>query len=195
MTVMSVTNNVEHDLYFREGSDLITPYMLLGGVPSKSANSDEARANINRGISLLNAVVTYNATNWAAWWVMGKGYQALKESDKACDAFGKSYLIQSENPDVAREYMITCLDLGRSQEAVLVAEHAVHLAPSDAGLNANLALAYTLAGQLKDAQSAINKSLQIDPKDQISLTLSNVIQEVVDGKRSQPHKMSDLENR
>ena len=195
ITVAPVTNDKEHDLYFQEGGDLIKPYMLLADVPSKSASSNEAKANINRGIALLNAVVAYNATNWAAWWEMGKGYQALKETDKACDAFGKSYSIQRENPDVAREYMITCLDLGRNQEAVLVADHAVRLAPNDAGLNANLALAYTLNGQLKDAQSAINKSLQIDPKDQISLTLSNVIQEVTNGRRPQPHKMGDLEGR
>ena len=190
-----VKNDEGHNKYFLEGSDLIKPYMQLQGVQSKSAKSNQAKADITRGIALLNAVIAYNTNNWAAWWTMGKGYQALGQSDKACDAFGKSYAIQKQNAEVAREYMLECLNLGRTKEAVSVAEYAVGLSPNDAGLYANLALAYTLAGRLADAQTAIGKSLQIDPSDKISQTLRRIIQEITDGKRPQPHTMADLKGR
>lgn len=188
-----VTNDTEHNLYFREGCALIKPYMRLTDVPEKPTDGGKAKSDIAHGIALLNAVIAYNTKNWSAWWIIGKGYQALHESDKACAAFGKSYAIQSENPDVAREYMVECLNVGRNKEAVSVAEHAVSLSPNDAGLYANLALAYTVSGRLTDAQSAIKKSLQINPGDQITLSLQKVIQEIVDGKRPQPHTMREIE--
>jgi len=190
-----VTDDADHNQYFKEGSGLITPYMRLHGVPEKSTSSNKAKAEIVRGIALLDAVIAYNTNNWAAWWTIGKGYQALGESNKACDAFGKSHAIQRDNADVAREYMFECLNLGRTTEAIAAAEHAVSLSPKDAGLHANAALAYTLAGRIVDAQAAITKSLQIDPNDKISLTLRRIVQEIADGKRKQPRTMRELEGR
>jgi tetratricopeptide (TPR) repeat protein len=191
----SVTNDSVHNSYYQEGSGLITPYMRLHGVPEKSTSSNKAKADISRGIALLEAVVAYNTNNWAACWTIGKAYQALGNSDKACDAFGRAYGIQRENADVAREYMFECLNLGRTTEAISAAEYAVSLSPKDAGLHANVALAYTLAGRIADAKAAISKSLEIDPRDNISLTLRRVIQEIADGKRRQPRTMAELEGR
>jgi tetratricopeptide (TPR) repeat protein len=193
--IAPVTNEADHNRYFKEGSDLITPYMRIHGVPEKSTTSSKARADITRGIALLEAVIAYNTNNWAPSWTIGKGYQALGDSDKACDAFGKAYAIQKENPDVAREYMFECLEIGRTTEAISAAEHAVNLSPKDAGLHANLALAYTLAGRITNAQTSVSKSLQIDPNDSISLTLRRVVQEIADGKREQPRTIRELEGR
>jgi tetratricopeptide (TPR) repeat protein len=193
--VEPIVNDADHNRYFQEGSGLIKPYMRLHGVPEKSTSSARAKAEIARGIALLDAVIAYNTNNWAAWWTIGKGYQALGDSDKACDAFGKSYAIQRGNADVAREYMFECLNLGRTTEAIAAAEYAVSLSPKDAGIHANVALAYTLAGRIADAQAAIGKSLQIDPNDKISLSLHRIVQEIVDGKRKQPHTMRELEGR
>jgi Flp pilus assembly protein TadD len=190
-----VANDADHNRYFKEGRGLIKPYMRLYGVPEKSTSSSKAKAEIARGIALLDAVIAYNTNNWAAWWTIGKGYQALGEAEKSCDAFGKAYSLQRENADVAREYAAECLNLGRATEAVSVAEHAVNLSPNNAGLYANLALAYTISGRIADAQSTIGKSLQLDPNDKISLALRSVIQEIADGKRKQPRTMRELAGR
>lgn len=190
--IMPATNDAEHNHYFLTGSEIIKPYMQLSGASAKPAKSEAAKADILRGIGLLYAVVEYNKDNWAAWWTIGKGYQALQDADKACDAFAKSYAIHRENADVAREYMVECLNLGRKEEAISAAEYAVGLSPNNAGLIANLALAYMIAGRLADAQSVINKSLGIAPNDKISLKLKRVIQEIVDGKRSQPRTLRDV---
>jgi tetratricopeptide (TPR) repeat protein len=190
-----VANDVQHNEYVQQANILLTPYMRIHGVPEKSVNSAKAQMEIKRGITLLAEVVAYNPTNWSSWWVMGKGFQSLGEAAKACDAFGRSYSLQRENPDVAREFMFECLEVGRTNDAISAAEHAVSLSAKDAGLHANLALAYTMAGRISDAQVAIRKSLELDPKDSISLTLRGVVEEIVAGRRPQPRTLRELEGR
>jgi predicted Zn-dependent protease len=91
--------------------------------------------------------------------------------------------------------MFECLELGKTNDAVDAAEHAVELNPSDAGLKANLALAYTIGGRVSEAQSEIEKSLALDPKDEVSVTLRRVIHEISQGKRRQPRTLRELEGR
>src|SRR4051794_30100545 len=120
---------------------------------------------------------------------MGKGYQALGESEKACDAFGHSFALQKQNADVAREYMFECLDLGRVQEGVAAAEHAVALEPKEPGLLANLALAYLIAGNNGEAIEKAEEALALDPSDKVTQSVVRVIREVASGKRPQPKKL------
>ena len=122
-----------------------------------------------------------------------KAFQALREPQPACDAFKRAFEIQGSNPDVAREYMFACLELGRAEEGVLAADRAVSLSPSDAGLHANLALAYLLAGRHSAARTSIGEALRLDPSDKISQNVRKVIQEVIDGKRPQPKKIGDID--
>jgi Flp pilus assembly protein TadD len=179
---------------YTEACDIIKPYMKLHGVQSRPADTAEARQQLRRAISLLQQVVEIRPDNWAAYWIMGKGYQALDDSDNACDAFGKSFALQKENPDVAREYMLECLNLGRGAEGVQAAEHAMSLKPEDAGLAANLALAYLIAGRNDDALRLVNQSLRAAPDDTITQGLKTVIVEVQDKKRPQPRTTRDLQS-
>jgi tetratricopeptide (TPR) repeat protein len=183
----------DHDRIYKEGCDLIQPYMQLHGVESRPANNDKARDELKRGISLLEIVVKVNPENWSAYWIIGKGHQALGASEDACDAFGKAFAIQNENADVAREYMLECLMLGRASEGIRAAEHAVQLDPDNAGLIANLALAYLIGGRLDDAEEAVDKSLSLAPDDQITKDLRKGIVEVKAGKRPQPKSIRDIE--
>jgi len=182
----------DHDRIYTQACGLIKPYMQLHGVQSRPANTDKARQELKRGISLLQEVVTINPGNWSAYWVMGKGYQAIGDSASACDAFGNSFAIQRNNPDVAREYMYECLNLGRAAEGVQAAEHALELRPDDAGLLANLALASLIAGKNDDALQFVNKSLQVAPDDTITQNLKKIIVDVRDKKRPQPKTTRDL---
>lgn len=182
----------DHDRIYREGCDLISPYMQLHGVVARNEQTEQARDDLIRGISLLQEVIKIKPDNWAAYWVMGKAYQALNQSENACDAFGRSFAIQKDNPDVAREYMFECLNLGRTAEAIDAARHGVELSPDDAGLVANLALAYLVGGQIDEAVTAVDKSLKIAPDDKITLDLRTIIHEVRDGKRPQPKSLREL---
>jgi len=188
-----ISNGEEHNQYYNEAWKLIQPYLRLAGAMDKKADTQKARAKLERAIALLHEVVVYNPGNWSAFWLLGKAYQTMDDHQKAYNFLGKSYGIQKENPDVAREYMFECLELTKADEGVTVGEQAVSLRPMEAGLHANLALAYMIAGRMADARSAVDKALQLDSSDQISLAVRRRIQQVAEGTRLQPRTIRDLE--
>ena len=154
-----------------------------------------AKRQIVEGIRDLDAVTDYNPRNWAAYWYKGKGFQVMGDQSAANSSFKDSFAIQKENPDVAREYAASCLELGLGQEAVTAAEHALALQPANAGLHANLALALLISGRNLEARESIGKALEMDPADQISVSVKKIIDEVISGKRAQPQKLSDVGRR
>lgn len=180
----------KHNEYYEKGTSLISPYMQLHDKPRKAPN----KRKIRQGIRYLDAVTTINHQNWAAFWIKGKAYQALHESESAYQEFKKSYEIQKENADVARELMMECLNLGKGKEGVEVAIHALNIEPNNPGLMANVGLAYLINGQLKEAEDITRKSLEIDPADKITNALLKFILEVKSGERKQPNRYSDLFN-
>ncbi len=188
----TISNDDEHNRFYQEGCDLINPYLILHGVEQKRIDG-AAKTKIARGIALLGVVTTYSPSNWSAHWICGKGYQALGDSPAACDAFKFAFDIQTKNPDVAREYMFECLNLGRGSEGLRAAKVAVDLNPSDAGLHANLALAYLVSGDAPSALNAVDEALRIDPSDSISKNVRKVTQQIIDGKRPLPRKLGELD--
>src|ERR1043165_1770785 len=101
-----IGNDEEHNRFYKQAGDLVTPYLRLSDRQEKVWNTPKAQADLRRGIELYMAVVRYAPSNWNAYWLMGKAHQALREPVAAYDAFGKAYAIQKENADVAREYML-----------------------------------------------------------------------------------------
>jgi tetratricopeptide (TPR) repeat protein len=148
-----------HNLLFREGTNLITPYMPLHGLSPKDAHSSQAQKEIKNGIAKLEQVLVLNPQNWAAFWIIGKGHQALENYQKAYESFKASWSIHKQNIDVAREYMIQCLNLGKSAEGVAIAEAALRLEPNEPGLVANYALALLIDGQMDRAENEVKRSL------------------------------------
>jgi len=183
----------EHDRLYKEGAALIDPYMKLAGRETKPAETPEAQDEIERGIEQLQAALQINPANWAACWITGKAYQALDRSEEACDSFKQAYGLEKSNPDVAREYVLECLKLGRTEPAVHAARHAVGLVPDNAGLVANLGLALLIHGDLEEAQKTINQSLELNPEDQITHNLQRILNEIQNGERPQPERLSDLQ--
>lgn len=188
---IAVTNTEEHNAAFKRGAALISPNMELLDRAGKS--DAKARAEITEGIRYLNAVTEYNPENWAAFWIKGKGYQSLGDWTAANAEFKKSFEQQDQNPDVAREYALSCMELGLSDEAIKAAVHAVKTDPADSGLQANLALAYLIGGKIEEAKKAIAISLEKSPDDKISQTVKTVIEKVASGEKKQPKKMADLQ--
>jgi tetratricopeptide (TPR) repeat protein len=62
------------------------------------------------------------------------------------------------------DYCAYLIKLGRYKEAVPILERLLQEKPNEYTLNANLAVAYELDGQLEKALSALNRSLEIYPK-------------------------------
>lgn len=186
-----VMREENHNLYYLKGTKLIEPFMDLEG---KSITIDsKAKESIIKGIRYLDAVTKINPNNYAAYWIIGKGYQSIKQHDSAYLHFDKAFELKKDNPDVARELMIECLHLGKGKEAVNVSLHALSLDSSNAGLIGNLALAYLINGDIELADKTIKKAMQTNPNDKINLRLSQIISEVISGKRSRPTKYEEIQ--
>jgi Flp pilus assembly protein TadD len=177
-----------HDEYFEEGVARIRPYMVLHGQRSRRPD----RREIKEGIAYLDAVTRISPENWSAFWIKGKGYQALGDSKSAYVELKNAFNLNMGNADVARELVIECLNLGRGAEGVEVAQHAVSLERRNAGLIANLGLAYLINGELDEAEKTTQEAIDLAPNDDICRRLLNIIKEVQDGKRAQPKRYSDL---
>ncbi len=192
-TIEDSPANHEHNRLYQEACDLIRPYMHIVEREHQSAHSEQARLELDRGISLLRDVLKINPANWSAYWVIGKACQALGNSEDACEAFQKSFGLEKGNVDVAREYMFECLNLGQIVKGISAAEHAVKLEPENSGLLANLGLAYFLGEKLEEARKAVEQSLAIAPEDPITQNLHKAIADVQTGKKPQPKSMQDLD--
>ncbi|MEO6996058.1 MAG: hypothetical protein ABI273_20820 [Lacunisphaera sp.] len=182
-----------HEFLYKQAAALVHPYLVLQGVVSKSGKNATARVDLERAMELFDRVLVINPQNWAAAWLAGKAAQSVGDEERGYRFFKRSFDLQKENPDVARELMLTCLNTKRAKEAVAVAEHAVRLTGADAGLKANLALARLCAGDVVGAEVAVDEALNDDARDQISITLKRLIGEVKRGERKLPETPADLQ--
>ncbi len=179
-----------HDQYYKIGTELIDPYVILSD--NSSILDKKAKDNIREGIRYLEAVTEINKNNFAAFWIKGKGYQALREHASAYNEFKKSFHLNQNNPDVARELSLECLDLGKTKEAVEISLHALKLDSTSSGLIANLALSYLFNSDLDLSSKTISKAISVDPADKINYDIKKIIDDVISGKRIQPKKYDDL---
>jgi len=183
----------DHNRVYKAACDIIQPYMRLHGEPEKKVTKHSA-TELKQAIQMLDAVTTYAPRNWNAFWIKGKAYQAIEDRQAACAAFKSAFDLQDKNPDVAREYMLECLNLGNGTEGLRAAQHALALDPSDAGLHANLALAFIIAAKPNEALAAIDEALRLDPQDKISQNVRKVVLKIIDGTKPQPRTLGDLRN-
>jgi Flp pilus assembly protein TadD len=181
-----------HNLLFRQATELAQPYLLLLDVAAKNAKSVEGRADLGRAIALFDRVLGINPENWVAAWFVGKIAQSVGDLELAYRYFKRSFDIEKKNPDVARELTVICLDTKRAKEAVAVAEFAVGLSETDAGLKANLALARLCAGDPVGADDDIDAALRLDSRDEINVAIKKYVGQVRRGERKIPETPGDL---
>ncbi|WP_417389289.1 tetratricopeptide repeat protein [Gimesia sp.] len=183
----------EHDRLYREGLELINPYIFITGRDHQPADTEAARDDLARGKEFFRQALEIDPGNGAAWWIIGKAEQVLEDAEAACKAFRNAYQLIQDNPDVAREYMFECLKLGRTKQAIAAARHARTLRPEDMGLAANLALALLIGGELEEAAEVIEVAVAGAPDDPINVHLRQRIAEVRAGKQPQPHNLADMD--
>src|SRR5262245_7946878 len=114
---------------------------------------------------------------------------------RRCDhpRLGRAARLTQENADVARELCLTCLHLVRHAGAVTVARLAMQITRSDPGLQANLALALLLAGEIDQALDQAEQAAARSPEDEINRNLLAIIREVKEGRRRQPATLAEVE--
>jgi tetratricopeptide (TPR) repeat protein len=188
---LSPVEVAEYHEAYRKGCGLLNKYLTRHG--RGPVSSSEKEAEVREGIRLLQRAVAIQPRSWAAWWVLGKGHQALDDHPRAYEAFRQATRLCEDNADVPRELCLECLQVGKFTEAVEAARLAVRIERSDPGLQANLALALLLAGGVDEALGQAEQASARDPKDDINRHLLTVIREVKDGRRPQPKTLAEVE--
>jgi tetratricopeptide (TPR) repeat protein len=183
----------EHNRSHKRAFQLTQGEIMLQGRASASRPSWWTRRKLKRALKLVGRVLEINPENWSAMWLAGKIHQRLGDWVAALDSFARAYRINPEHADVSREASVSAMNAGRHEEAILYAESALRARPSDAGLHANLVLAYLLVDRLGDARPPIEKAIALDPSDGISRTIQKMIEHFDTTGRTPPSTIEMLE--
>lgn len=187
------TNAMTQRTAFKRAIDLIEPHMRLAG--RQPSGDGRREADLREGIDCVDAALRLVPNTWAAWWVRGKALQALGDHEAAYESLRRAHEINGIDLDVSRELVAECLETGRATEAVRVAEAMSCREPRNAGMLANLALAYLMDGRLDDAGRAADVASKFDVTDSVIAVVRRRIDDVRTGKWPRPSRLSDLSKR
>jgi tetratricopeptide (TPR) repeat protein len=181
----------EYEKAYRRGVSLMETYML---VPHRDVHSDrQAQADLHAAIAALDVALRIDPNSSSAWWARGKASQLLGDHEEAYASFHRSFKIDAgNNPDSGVQLVLECLETGRGGEAVEVAQGISKTQPDNAGMLANLALAYLINGQIDDAVRAANAATALDPEDPATESAKRRVDDVKSGRRPRPQHISDL---
>jgi tetratricopeptide (TPR) repeat protein len=185
---------IEHNKLFKEALALVEDEIPLHDRPPLPKPGWWLRRKLKRAISLFERVLALNPDNWSAMWVFGKVHQRLADFATALAWFERAYQANPSQPDVAREASSCAMDIGRVDAAVFYAHRATQIEPDSAGLLANLALAYLVAGRIDEARRSIERSLALDASDTISWTVSVLIQHIAANGSTPPKTTAELQD-
>jgi len=176
---------------YRRGVSLMETYLLL---PRGNLGSNaQAQTDLRAAIKALDVAIGIDPASSSAWWSRGKAAQLLGDHEQAYDSFHRSYKIdEGKNPDSGVQLVLECLETGRGGEAVHVAEIIVQSQPENAGMLANLALAYLVNGQLDQAVRTVSTAQALDPEDEAIAAAKRRIDDVRSGRLPKPHHIAEI---
>jgi len=174
----------KHNSLYQEAIDLLKPY-LASNTLLKTAD----KAKVARACEALEQVISFKADIWNAWWMLGMGRRVLQDREGAYAAFERAYRLNPNQIEVGRNLGLECLTLGYAQEAINVTAAMVRLAPEDAGLIANHALARLIGGDLQGALHEATRALEKNPRDGITLNVRQYINDVREGRVQAPSRI------
>lgn len=179
-----------HDELYRQAVNMIEGLIRTHGETDAELDS-LAMSKLSRASAMLEEVVEMNPSNWSAMWLLGKVAQRLDDHHTSFEWFARAHRVNPDQPDVAREGAIAAMDSGRPEDGIPL-RRAVEVCPEDAGLWANLALALLFTEQVDEAAEIVATALAMSPEDQITQTISQIIESVRTGERPCPHHVRDL---
>ena len=193
MANLTPEQSARHNTLYKEGVGLIEGELVLGNFgPRVPKPGWFLRRRLRKAIRCFVQVVEINPANWNAMWLMGKVYHRLDDREESLHWFREAHRINPEQPDVAREAGIAALDLGEGNLGLEFCKAAVAMAPNDPGLVANLALAYLISGDVKQAKETAQLAVERNPKDIVSQNVLKLIEKVASGARRIPNSMREL---
>ena len=174
-----------HDRLYKQASNLIEGLILYHN-EEPAPLDDAGRKRLHEAALLFGEVLNIDPQNWPALWLLGKIHQRLADHNTALQYFNfiRAHEINPAHPDVTREASIAAMDSG-NPEAVGLAQAAVAINPTNAGLRANLALALLFSQRPAEALAVAETALRA--------SIVAEIQEVLAGQRACPRHIRELE--
>jgi hypothetical protein len=182
----ATVNADNHNQIYQSACDLINPYIAHQLEHPPLENS--ARKHLQRGRDMLWRVLQFNPSNWTALWYLGIANKCLRELEPAYDDFHRAYALEKANPNVGRELVGICIALGKGEEAVNISREILEREPTNPGLISNYALALLIAGNVQEAEAAVESSLKLKPDDPITQYLAKIIASVRTGRTARPNR-------
>jgi len=116
----------------------------------------KARLAAGRGdaavLTLLRAA-KLDAKNWEVYSALGIGYDLLKESDNAANAYRRALSLSPRNSTVLNNKAMSLAQNGKIDAAIKVLESVPNISQGKAHIRQNLALFYGIKGNFKKAES------------------------------------------
>ena len=184
----------EHNRLWEQVRAISDKYKLYSLVPPFKPGFFASR-KMRRAIGLLDRVIELHPGNAAAFWMRGKFLQVLGDYEQSLAAFAKACLIDPNHIDFAREAGISATEAGKLDVAVYYAQQALQVAPLDAGLRTNLAVAHLFAGNVAAAQKEIADASAQEPDDAITRSVLVLVTEVAAGRMRRPTRTSEIDSR
>jgi tetratricopeptide (TPR) repeat protein len=185
--------NKEARRLFDKAGAIVQDEILLHERQSMARPGWFSRLRLRRALRLYGRVLELIPESWNSMWFVAKTHQRLGELERALEWMERAYQVNASRVDIAREASLMAMDLGRREAAVVYAHRATQIEKEDAGLFANLALAYLLANQLEHAREGIERSLELDSQDEISRTIQEMIEHFVREKKEPPSTTRGLQ--
>jgi len=175
-----------HDALYREGAEILWPYLPLGDglTPGKPLDPQD----IERGVRLLSRVLEMEPGNWSALWVLGMTHRISGRPEQAYQAFRRAYELKPDQVNVGRELVLQCCMNGRGAEAMRVSEVVLALRPGDASLLSNHALAQVLAGDVEGARRTVERALAIIPENKAAQGVRQLTLDIQAGRVTRPDR-------
>jgi len=141
------------------------------------ALTDEIRAELKKMITLIDSDKENEALGicakisemtdkcWQAYFLSGIALRKLKNIDEAEHNFLKSAQINQKFPDAQNELGLIYLSKGKLDDAMMLFNNAVSLAPSNAGFLCNLGLCLIEMKNYEQARNTFYKAKYISPND------------------------------
>lgn len=174
---------------FETSAKYILQHSLKPGQPPVRG---PVKTKLKNAVHNLQCVAQNHPDFWRAHYFIGKGWEAVGETENAYPALCSAYQINPNEKNVCRALCAVCIGSNRTSEALNVAIKEATLFPDDHQTLGNLALCYLLDQQITPALKTIDAAITIGPEDQVNLNLRDVIDDVVANRRSCPVTMKEI---
>jgi tetratricopeptide (TPR) repeat protein len=161
-----------HNKLYDEAYNLVKDFILVGNGPFHNTYPKTALEN---AIHLLIQSLEINPDNYSAMFMLGKIYQRMENYNNAISWFEKAYSIKPTLVDIGREASLSALSSGDNDKAIYFAEATLKTEPNNASLLSNYALILFVSGKIDEAKLKIQKALDLDPTDPITLNVHKEI--------------------